>query len=118
MCSKPLCLGDPWCSGWGCCESDSDKEDFKEPPKKKAKGKGGKKVTGSKRFVSLTSMDKICKGLSEEHGKSYELGRLDCSSSGGRRGTERQVTMVKCVVPTCCSALSRYRSITGCRGLL
>ena len=118
MCSKPLCLVDPWCSEWGCCESDFDKEDFKEPPKKKAKGKGGKKVTGSKRFVSLTSMDKICKGLSEEHGKSYELGRLDCSSSGGRRGTERQVTMVKCVVTTCCSALSRYRSITGCRGLL
>ena len=66
MCSKPLCLGDPWCSEWGCCESDSDKEDFKEPPKKKAKGKGGKKVTGSKRFVSPTSsveMDKICKGF-------------------------------------------------------
>ena len=46
MCSKPLCLVDPWCSEWGCCESDFDKEDFKEPPKKKAKGKGGKKVTG------------------------------------------------------------------------
>ena len=26
--------------------------------------------------------------------------------------------MVKCVSPTCCSTLSRYRSITGCRGLL
>ena len=67
MCSKPLCLGDPWCSEWGCCESDSDKEDFKEPQKKKAKGKGGKKtVTGSNRFVSPTSsveIDKICKGF-------------------------------------------------------
>ena len=67
MCLKPLCLGDPWCCEWGCCESDSDKEDFKEPPKK-AKGKGRKKVTGSKRFVSPTSsveMDKIkiCKGF-------------------------------------------------------
>ena len=65
MCSKPLCLGDPWCSEWGCCESDSDKEDFKEPPKK-VKGKGGKKVTESKWFVSPTSsveMDKICKGI-------------------------------------------------------
>ena len=29
----------------------------------KAKGKGGKKATGSKRFVSPTSMDKICEGL-------------------------------------------------------
>ena len=48
MFRKPLCLGDPWCSEWGCCESDSDKEDFNEPlKKKKAKGKGGKKtVTG------------------------------------------------------------------------
>ena len=50
MCSKSLCLGDPWCCEWGCCECDSDKEDFKEPPKKKAKGKGGKKVTRSKRL--------------------------------------------------------------------
>ena len=34
--------------------------------KKKAKGKGGKKVTWSKWFVSLTSsveMDKICEGF-------------------------------------------------------
>ena len=31
MCSKPSCLGDPWCSEWGCCESYSD-ENFKEPP--------------------------------------------------------------------------------------
>ena len=28
MCSKPSCLGDPWCSEWGCCESGSD-ENFK-----------------------------------------------------------------------------------------
>ena len=58
-------MGDPWYSKWGCCESDSEKEDFKEPPKK-VKGKGGKKVTGSKWFVSPTSsveMDKICKGF-------------------------------------------------------
>ena len=64
--SVPMCLRDPWCSEWGCCESDPDKEDFKEPPKKKAKGKGGKKETGSKQFVSLTSsveMEKICKGF-------------------------------------------------------
>ena len=65
MCSKPLCLGDSWCSEWRCCESDSDKEDLKDPLKK-AKGKGWKKVTGLKQFVSPTSsveMDKICKGF-------------------------------------------------------
>ena len=28
------------------------------------------------------------------------------------------MTLVKCILPTCCSALSRYRSITGCCGLL
>lgn len=63
MCSKLSCLGEPWCSEWGCCETDSDREDFKEPPKKKAKGKGGKE---SKRFVAPTSsveMEKICKGF-------------------------------------------------------
>ena len=69
MCSKPLCLRDPWCFEWGCCESDSDKEDFKESSKK-AKGKGRKKVTGSKRFVSPTSsveMDKIYKGYAPKN---------------------------------------------------
>ena len=61
-----MCLRDPWCSEWGCYESDSDKKGFKEPPKKKTKGKSGKKVTGSKQFVSLTSsveMEKIYKGF-------------------------------------------------------
>ena len=61
MCSKPLCLEDPWCFEWGCCGSDSD-EDLKEAPKKVKEG--SKQVTWSKRFVSPTScveMDKICK---------------------------------------------------------
>ena len=66
MCSKPSCLGDPWCSEWGCCESDSD-ENFKEPPKKAAKGNGGKlRKAVSKRFVALSSsveMETICKGF-------------------------------------------------------
>ena len=122
MRSKPLCLGDPLCSEWGCCESDSDKEDFKEPPKKKAKGKGGKKtVTGSKRFVSPTSsveMDKICKGFVPKNTEKARNWAVRVFEQWRVERTERQVTMVKCVLPTCCSALSRYRSITGCRGLL
>ena len=63
MCSKPSCLGDPWCSEWGCCESDSD-ENFKEPPNR-AKGNGGKlRKAVSKRFVvpsSSVEMETICK---------------------------------------------------------
>ncbi len=88
MCSKPSCLGEPWCSVWGCCEdsnmedlqptkkkekrtsesvTDSDMEDF-QPPKKK--GKRCLSLTsnekGKQRFVSPTSnkdMEKICKGV-------------------------------------------------------
>ena len=66
-------MRDPWCSEWGCCESNSDKEDFKEPPKK-AKGKGGKKVTRSKQFVSLTSSVEMEKGFvpKKKSGKATE----------------------------------------------
>ena len=41
MCSKPSCLGNPWCSEWDCdcCASDpefeSDMKDFKGPPLKR-----------------------------------------------------------------------------------
>ncbi len=38
MCSKPSCLGEPWCSEWGCCLSDSDMDDF-QPPAKNKQGK-------------------------------------------------------------------------------
>ena len=59
---------------WGCCESNSDK-DFKEP-QKKAKGKGGKKVTRSKQFVSLTSSVEmeVCKGFVPKNTESYKMG--------------------------------------------
>ena len=62
MCSKRFCLGDSFCSEWGCCksdsdinESDSDIDDFKEPPQKK-----------SKQFAAARSdeqMGKLCKGF-------------------------------------------------------
>ena len=58
MSLKPLCLVDPWCSEWGCCECDFDKEDFKEPPKK-AKGKGGKESNRVKAvcFTNINGQD-------------------------------------------------------------
>ena len=46
----PFCLGEPWCSEWGCCID-------MEPPKKKA--------TAADHFsasVSRSSMENICKG--------------------------------------------------------
>ena len=55
MCSKQFLLGDPFCSVWGCYKSDSDMDDFKEPPQKKLK-----------LFTAATSdeqMEKICKGF-------------------------------------------------------
>ena len=115
-----MSLGDLWCCEWGCCESDSDKN-FKEPPKKKVKGKGGKKLTGSKWFVSPTysvEMDETCKGFvpkNTEKTTNWAVGVFEQWKVERNRATS---AMVKCVLPTCCSALPRYRSITGCRGLL
>ena len=34
------------------------------------------------------------------------------------KGAKQQVMTVKCVLPTCCTALSRCHSITGCHVLL
>ena len=62
MCSKCSCLGEPWCSEWDCCLSDSELEDFEYHPRKKAKLDS----TSTKRFVSPTSevdMKKICQGF-------------------------------------------------------
>ena len=55
MCSNKSCLGEPWCSEWGCCEM--------EPPPKKAK-RDSSPEAGS-RFPSPKSspkMSEICKG--------------------------------------------------------
>ena len=68
MCEK-LLFGQ--CSEWGCCESDTDMEDFKEPSKKKMKGTDGKEVTQSKWFVAASEeeMEQICKGFVSKNTK-------------------------------------------------
>ena len=62
QCSKPSCLGNPWCSEWDCCASDpefeSDKKDFKGPPLKKTKST----VSRFSKPTSPTTMQTICKG--------------------------------------------------------
>ncbi len=70
MCSKPSCLGEPWCSVWGCCESDSDVDNFKEPPRKKLKKAVNADCHSSRRFSAPTSpskMEKICKGFTPKN---------------------------------------------------
>ena len=64
MCSKPSCLGNPWCSEWDCdcCASDpefeSDMKDFKGPPLKKTKST----VSRFSKPTSPTRMQTIFKG--------------------------------------------------------
>ena len=92
---------------------------FKEPLKKKAKGKGGKKVTGSKQFVSPTSsvkMDKICKGFVPKETEKATNWAVRVFEQW--RVERNRVASDAVKFPTCCRALSRYRSIIGCRGLL
>lgn len=69
MCTNPFCLGEYWCSEWGCCErTEADMDDlrdpdFEEPPSKRKKTK----LQGSRtRFASPVSpgkMQQICKGF-------------------------------------------------------
>ena len=38
MCSKAFCLGEPWCSEWGCCNcDDSETKHFQKSKVKKKK---------------------------------------------------------------------------------
>ena len=62
MCEKPSCLGEPWCSEWGCC-----KLTMEEPPTKKARRDHVSTPEKSSvvRFPSPTgspAMKTICKG--------------------------------------------------------
>ena len=93
MCSKCSCLGEPWCSEWDCCLSDSELEDFEDHPRKKAKLDS----TSTKRFVSPTSevdMKKSAKASFPKIHRRLPIGRFEYSRNGELKGTKHQVSSV------------------------
>ena len=60
MCEKLSCLGEPWCSEWGCCSTSMG-----EPPEKRDRKDHAFSPAKSSRFPEPTgspTMKTICKG--------------------------------------------------------
>ena len=66
MCSNEFCLGEPWCSEWGCCSTDDNEIEMERVQEPKSKKKKLEVARPSQRFadpLSPSKMQTICEGF-------------------------------------------------------